>query len=123
MAEKRGKPEEIVSKLRQGEVPPEQGMTIVDMARQIGVSEQTYYRWRKLYDRLTAPCAAACNRCQTTLQCCWACSWQSNQKLAAKSLERLSLRYPMINLVYLPIWRLYKASYPTSCFLKSVKVI
>lgn len=49
MAGKREKPEEIVSKLRQVEVLQGQGMTIADAVRQIGVSEQTYYRWRKLY--------------------------------------------------------------------------
>ena len=49
MAGKREKPEEIVSKLRQVEVLQGQGMTIAQAARQIGVTQQTYYRWRKLY--------------------------------------------------------------------------
>ncbi len=49
MAGKREKPEDIVSKLRQIEVLQGQGMRISDAARQIGVSEQTYYRWRKAY--------------------------------------------------------------------------
>ena len=49
MAGKREKPEEIVSKLRQVEVLQEQGMTIADAVRQIGVTQQTFYRWRKLY--------------------------------------------------------------------------
>ena len=49
MAGKREKPEEIVSKLRQDEVLQEQGMTIADAVRQIGVTQQTFYRWRKLY--------------------------------------------------------------------------
>ena len=49
MAGKREKPEEIVSKLRQVEVLQGQGMTIAGAVRQIGASEQTYYRWRKLY--------------------------------------------------------------------------
>ncbi len=39
MAEKRHKPQEIVSKLRQVEVLQGQGMTVADAARQIGVSE------------------------------------------------------------------------------------
>lgn len=47
MAGKRDKPEEIVSKLRQVEVLQGQGMPIAQAARQIGVTEQTYYRWRK----------------------------------------------------------------------------
>jgi putative transposase len=49
MAGKREKPEEIVSKLRQVEVLQGQGMTIADAVRQIGVTQQTYYRWRKQY--------------------------------------------------------------------------
>ena len=49
MPGKRPKPEEIVSKLRQVEVLQGQGMPIADAVRQIGVTQQTYYRWRKLY--------------------------------------------------------------------------
>ena len=49
MAGKRPKPEEIVSKLRQVEVLQGQGVSIADAVRQIGVTQQTYYRWRKLY--------------------------------------------------------------------------
>ena len=46
---KRPKPEEIVLKLRQFEVLMVQGMSRLDAIRQIGVVEQTYYRWRKKY--------------------------------------------------------------------------
>lgn len=49
MAGKREKPEDIVAKLRQVEVLQGQGMTIADAVRQIGVTQQTYYRWRKQY--------------------------------------------------------------------------
>ncbi len=49
MARKRFKPEEIVAKLRQVEVLQSQGMVVVDAIRQIGVTEVTYYRWRKEY--------------------------------------------------------------------------
>ena len=49
MTSKRPKPEEIVSKLRQVEVLMGQGMSRLDAIRQIGVVEQTYYRWRKQY--------------------------------------------------------------------------
>ena len=49
MANNRPKPEEIVSKLRQVEVLMGQGMSRLDAIRQIGVVEQTYYRWRKKY--------------------------------------------------------------------------
>ena len=49
MSNKRVKPEEIVSKLRQVEVLMGQGLSRLDAIRQIGVVEQTYYRWRKQY--------------------------------------------------------------------------
>ncbi len=49
MAGKRDKPEEIVLKLRQIEVLQGQGMGIAEAVRQIGVTQQTYYRWRKQY--------------------------------------------------------------------------
>ncbi len=43
MANKRPKPIEMVSKLRQVEVLMGQGMSSLDARRQIGVVEQTYY--------------------------------------------------------------------------------
>ena len=49
MARKRYKPEEIVSMLRQAEVLHGQGMSMADAIRQLGISEVTYYRWRKEY--------------------------------------------------------------------------
>ena len=49
MSNKRSKPEEIITKLRQVEVLMGQGMSRLDAIRQIGVVEQTYYRWRKQY--------------------------------------------------------------------------
>ena len=49
MTNKRPKPEEIITKLRQVELLMGQGMARLDAIRQIGVVEQTYYRWRKQY--------------------------------------------------------------------------
>ena len=49
MAGKREKPEDIVTKLRQIEVLQGQGMSIADAVRQVGTTQQTCYRWRKLY--------------------------------------------------------------------------
>ena len=54
MANKRAKPEEIVTKLRQVEVLVGQGLPRADAIRQIGVTEQTYYRWRKKYGGMGA---------------------------------------------------------------------
>jgi transposase-like protein len=49
MAGKRDKPEDVVLKLRQVEVLQGQGIAVADAVRQIGVTQQTYYRWRKQY--------------------------------------------------------------------------
>lgn len=49
---KRYKPEEIVAKLRQVDVLTGQGSTVSAAVRQIGVTEFTYYRWRKEYGGL-----------------------------------------------------------------------
>lgn len=46
---KRSKPEEIIAKLREVEVRLNQGETAGQAVRAIGVTEQTYYRWRKEY--------------------------------------------------------------------------
>ena len=54
MSKRNYKPEEIVSKLRQVDVLHSQGMTIADAIRQIGVSEVTFYRWRKEYGGMKA---------------------------------------------------------------------
>ena len=49
MGIKRHKPEEIVAKLRQVEVLVGQGMSRIDAIREVSITEQTYYRWRKRY--------------------------------------------------------------------------
>ena len=49
MATKRHKPEEIVRKLRQVDVLVGQGQSRIDAIRQVQITEQTYYRWRKQY--------------------------------------------------------------------------
>jgi putative transposase len=46
--------EQIIIKLREVEVLCGQGKTIAEAVRQIGVSEQTYYRWRKQYGGMDA---------------------------------------------------------------------
>jgi hypothetical protein len=46
---KKHTPEEIVAKLRQVDVLVSQGMPVADAVRQISVTQQTYYRWRKQY--------------------------------------------------------------------------
>ena len=46
---KRAKPEEIIAKLREAEVRLSQGASTAQVAKTFGVTEQTYYRWRKEY--------------------------------------------------------------------------
>lgn len=41
--------EEIIGKLREGEVGLAQGQSVAQVVRKLGVSEQTYYRWRREY--------------------------------------------------------------------------
>ena len=52
MSSKRHKPEQIISKLREVEVELAKGVAIAQASRKIGVTEQTYYRWRKEYGGL-----------------------------------------------------------------------
>lgn len=49
MARRAYRPEQVINKLREVEVLISQGATIGEASRQIGVTEQTYYRWRKEY--------------------------------------------------------------------------
>ena len=49
MAKKTFTPEQIIFKLREVEVFVGQGETVASACRSIGVTEQTYYRWRKQY--------------------------------------------------------------------------
>ncbi len=46
------KPEDIIGKLREAEIMQAQGSTVADVCRRIGVTEQSYYRWRKEYGGL-----------------------------------------------------------------------
>jgi putative transposase len=52
MPRKHYKPEEIVAKLRQVDVLVSQGRSVVDAVRSIGVTEVTYYRWRREFGGL-----------------------------------------------------------------------
>ncbi len=52
MSRKRYYPEKIIGMLREAEVALAQGMTVGQVCRQISISEQTYYRWRKQYGGL-----------------------------------------------------------------------
>ena len=52
MPKKRFSVERIISHLREAEVFLAQGQTIGQVCRHIGISEQSYYRWRREYGGL-----------------------------------------------------------------------
>jgi transposase-like protein len=49
MAKKRHTAEQIIAKLREAEVLLAKGGSMAQVCRKLGVTEQTYYRWRKEY--------------------------------------------------------------------------
>ena len=49
MAKKGYTPEQVINKLREAEILLSHGNNIGEASRKIGVTEQTYYRWRKEY--------------------------------------------------------------------------
>ena len=49
MARRSYTPERIINKLREAEILLSQGSSLGEAARKIGVTEQTYYRWRREY--------------------------------------------------------------------------
>ena len=49
MPKKRYNAEEIIHKLREADVLLGQGRMVSEVCKQICVSDQTYYRWRKIY--------------------------------------------------------------------------
>jgi putative transposase len=52
MVRKNFTPEQIINKLREAEIHINQGLSITEASRKIGVAQQTYYRWRREYGGL-----------------------------------------------------------------------
>jgi transposase-like protein len=52
MSRKQYTPEQIISMLREAEVLLSQGVNTAEVCRRLGVSEQSYYRWRREYGGL-----------------------------------------------------------------------
>ena len=52
MSRKRYSPEKIIGMLREAEIALAQGVTVGQVCRELSISEQTYYRWRKQYGGL-----------------------------------------------------------------------
>lgn len=46
---KKHSPEQIVAKLREADVALGKGLKVPEVCKQLGISEQTYYRWRTKY--------------------------------------------------------------------------
>jgi putative transposase len=49
MGRRKFSPEQIINKLREAEILLSQGISVGEASRKIGVTEQTYYRWRREY--------------------------------------------------------------------------
>jgi transposase-like protein len=52
MARKRYSPEQIVRKLREAEVELAKGQSVRAVCKKLGITDQTYYRWRREYGGL-----------------------------------------------------------------------
>lgn len=52
MSRKKYSTEKIISPLREAELLSNQGKSIKEISRNLGITEQTYYRWRKTYGGL-----------------------------------------------------------------------
>ena len=52
MARKRHTAEQIIAKLREAELALAKDQPLVDVVRKLEISEQTHYRWRKVYGGL-----------------------------------------------------------------------
>ena len=53
MPMKRYRPEDILSKLREADILISQGKTVAETIRVLGISDVSYYRWRKEYGGMT----------------------------------------------------------------------
>lgn len=52
MKKKHHKAEEIIAKLREVEKEQAKGRAIEEICKDLGIADQTYYRWRKLYGKM-----------------------------------------------------------------------
>ena len=52
MAGKRDSTEQIIVKLREAEIEAGRGLKVPEVCRKLGISEQTFYRWRRRYGGL-----------------------------------------------------------------------
>jgi len=52
MKRKNRRPEQIVALLREAQAKLAEGLTVEEVCRQIGISDATYYNWRKQYGQM-----------------------------------------------------------------------
>ncbi len=55
MARRRHTPDQILAKLRDAEVLAADGLSVAEIAKRLGVSEQTFHRWRNQYGGMKGP--------------------------------------------------------------------
>ena len=55
MARRRHSPEQILTKLRDADVMLSENLPIAEIAKRLGVAEQTYHRWRNQYGGMKGP--------------------------------------------------------------------
>ena len=82
MARKRYTAEQIITKLREAEVELAKGQTTSQVCKKLGITDQTYYRWRKEYGGLRVDQA---KRLKQLERCCQTDSNQS--KFPANSVN------------------------------------
>ena len=60
MGRKRHTPEQIITALREAEVGLARGKSVKLISRELGITEQTYYRWRREYGGIKVSQARSC---------------------------------------------------------------
>ncbi len=54
MKRKRHTPDQIIVKLREADVELSRGLSVAAMSKKLGISEQTFHRWRQAYGGMKA---------------------------------------------------------------------
>ena len=65
MGRRRHTPEQVINKLREAEVAIAEGSTVPEATRRIGVTQQTFYRWRTEYGGLRIDQARSLKRLES----------------------------------------------------------
>ena len=79
MGRRRHTPEQVINKLREAEVAIAEGSTVAEASRRIGVTGQTFYRWRTEYGGLRIDQARRLKRLESEN------GWRYPQKVCKRS--------------------------------------